>query len=93
MSTNTPDDEPSEWETERDAIHNAVAQVVHEQRGEMLLTTLVIAVTVSEAGEKLISCWTSPDQRQWESIGLLEYVRMDHGAHLAERRIVDQPDE
>jgi hypothetical protein len=85
----TEPEQSSEWETERDAIHNAVAQVVHEQRSEMLLTTLVIAVTVNDAGEKLMSCWTSPDQRQWESIGLLEYVRMDHGAHLAERRIVD----
>jgi hypothetical protein len=89
----TEPEQSSEWETERDAIHNAVAQVVHEQRGEMLLTTLVIVVTVNDAGEKLMSCWTSPDQRQWESIGLLEYVRMNHGAHLAERRIVDQPDE
>jgi hypothetical protein len=80
----------SEWEEERDRIHGAVADAVHDLRGDMLLTALVIGVTVNEDGEKLLSCWTSPDLRQWEAIGLLEYVRMDHGAHLAERRIVPE---
>lgn len=81
-------DQPTPWEQERDAIHNAVATAIHDLRGDMLLATVVIGVTVNDEGEKLLSCWTSPDQRQWETIGLLEYVRMDHGAHLAERRIV-----
>lgn len=80
-------DEPSVWEVERDRIHGAVATAVHDLRGDMLLSTVVIAVTVNEDGEKLLSCWTSSDMRQWEIIGLLEYMRMDHGAHLAERRI------
>ena len=80
-------DEPTEWEQERDRLHDAVASAVHDTRGDMLLTTVVIAVTVNQDGEKTLSCWTSPDQRQWETIGLLEYLRMDHGAHLAERRI------
>jgi hypothetical protein len=79
--------EPTEWERERDRLHDVIATAIHDLRGEMLLTTLVIGVTVNNAGEKLLSCWTSPDQCQWETVGLLEYVRMDHGAHLAERRI------
>jgi hypothetical protein len=81
--------EPTRWEQERDRIHDAVAGVIHNVRGDMLLSTVVIAVTANPEGEKTLSCWTSPDQRLWETIGLVEYVRMDHGAHLAERRIVD----
>ena len=77
----------SEWEDERDRVHGAVANAVHETSGNMLLSTVVIGVTVTDQGEKVLSCWTSPDMRQWEAIGLLEYVRMDHGALLAERRI------
>lgn len=79
----------SDWKDERDRIHNAIAEAVRDTRGDMLLSTVVIAVTVNEDGEKTLSCWTSPDQRLWETIGLVEYVRMDHGAHLTERRIVD----
>lgn len=73
---------------ESEQMHSAVAQAVQDTRGDMLLNTVVIAVTVNDQGEKTISCWTSPDQRLWETIGLIEFVRMDHGAHLAERRIV-----
>jgi len=79
----------SDWENERDRIHGAIADAVRDARGDMLLSTVVIAVTVNDNGEKTLSCWTSPDQRLWETVGLLEYVRMDHGAHLAERRITD----
>lgn len=79
----------SSWDEERDLVHGAVAEAVRKARGDMLVSTVVIGVTVSEDGEKTLSCWTSPDQRLWETIGLLEYVRMDHGAHLVERRIVD----
>lgn len=80
-------EEPSEWEQERDAVHSTLAQVINELRGDMLLSTVVIAVTVNDQGEKTLSCWTSPDQRQWETMGLLDYVHSDHQAHLAERRI------
>jgi hypothetical protein len=80
-------EEPTGWETERDRIHDAVATAVHDLRGDMLLSAVVIGVTVNADGEKLLSCWTSPDMRQWEIIGLLEYVHLDHQAHLAERRI------
>lgn len=80
-------DESTEWEQERDRIHNAVATAIHDLRGDMLLSTVVIGVTANADGQKALSCWTSPDQRLWETIGLLEYVRLDHGAHLAERRI------
>lgn len=79
----------SDWDEERDLIHGTVAEAIRKTRGDMLVSAVVIAVTVNGEGEKTLSCWTSPDQRQWETIGLLEYVRMDHGAHLAERRIVD----
>lgn len=81
-------DAPTTWHQERDRIHDAIATAIHDLRGDMLLSAVVIAVTVDSGGEKKLSCWTSPDQRQWETVGLLEYVRMDHGAHLAERRIV-----
>lgn len=80
-------EEPIEWETERDRIHDAIATAIHDLRGDMLLSAVVIGVTVNADGEKLLSCWTSPDMRQWEIIGLLEYVHLDHQAHLAERRI------
>ncbi|MFI0156178.1 hypothetical protein [Streptomyces lydicus] len=83
----------SNWGAERDRIHSAVATAVHDIRGDMLLNMVVIGVTVNDQGEKLLSCWTSPDQRQWETIGLLEYVRMDHGAHLAERRIANEDEQ
>lgn len=76
-----------DWGTESDRIHAAVAEAIREQRGDMLLNVVVIAVTANDQGEKTLSCWTSPDQRLWETIGLVEFVRMDHGAHLAERRI------
>ncbi|WP_406170382.1 hypothetical protein OIE52_39440 [Streptomyces canus] len=79
----------SEWEAERDRIHGAVAEAVRDLRDDMLVSSVVIAVTVNDNGEKTLSCWTSPDQRLWETIGLLDYVRMDHGAHLTERRITD----
>lgn len=84
-------DQPSEddWDAERNQIHGAVADAINTARGDMLLNLVVIAVTVNDQGEKLLSCWTSPDQRLWETIGLVDYVRLDHGAHLAERRIVD----
>jgi hypothetical protein len=77
----------SDWEAERNRIHSAVADAVHETSGNMLLSTLVIAVVINGEGEKQLSCWTSPDVRQWEAVGLLEYVRMDHAALLTERRI------
>lgn len=79
----------SSWDGERDRIYGAVAEAVRDLRGDMVVGSVVIAVTVNDAGEKTISCWPSPDQRHWETIGLLEYVRMDHGAYLTERRIVD----
>ena len=79
----------SDWEAERDRVYGAVADAVRDLRDDMLVSSVVIAVTVNKDGEKTISCWPSPDQRHWETIGLLEYVRMDHGAHLAERRITD----
>lgn len=81
-------DDPPTWDQERDRIHDAIATAIHGLRGDMLLSTVVIGVTANSDGEKQLSCWTSPDQRQWETVGLLEYVRMDHGAHLAELRIV-----
>lgn len=77
------------WDAERNEIHSAVAKAIDTARGDMLLNVVVIGVTVNDQGEKALSCWTSPDQRLWETIGLVEYVRMDHGAHLAEQRIVD----
>lgn len=77
--------EPDAWDAERDRIHDAVATAIHDLRGDMLLTTVVIGVTVNSDGEKLLSCWTSPDQRQWETIGLLEYLRMHHAGNLAGR--------
>ncbi|WUH94542.1 hypothetical protein OG900_33300 [Streptomyces sp. NBC_00433] len=77
--------DPSTWDQERDRIHDAVAGAVHDLRGDMLLSTVVVGVTVNSDGEKLLSCWTSPDLRQWETIGLLEYLRMHHAGNLAER--------
>lgn len=88
MGDTTDDD--TDWDTERNAIHSAVAQAISDTTGDMLLNTVVIAVTINDQGEKVLSCWTSPDQRLWETIGLVEYVRMDHGAHLAERRIIEE---
>jgi hypothetical protein len=79
----------SDWDAERDRVYGAIAEAVRELRDDMLLSSVVIAVTVNQDGEKTISCWPSPDQRHWETIGLLEYVRMDHGAFLAERRLGD----
>ncbi|MEU0979010.1 hypothetical protein ABZ488_07305 [Streptomyces griseus] len=78
-----------EWEQERDRIHDAIAGALRGLRGDMLVASVVIGVTVNNKGEKQLSCWTSPDQRQWETVGLLEYVRMDHGAYLAQRRITE----
>lgn len=77
-------DDPT-WDAERDRIHDAVATAVHDLRGDMLVQTVVIGVTVNTDGEKLLSCWTSPDLRQWEAIGLLEYLRMHHAGNLAGR--------
>jgi len=79
----------SRWDEERDRVYGAVAEAVRDLRGGMLVSSVVIAVTVNDEGEKTISCWPSPDQRHWETIGLVEYVRMDHGAYLTERRVVD----
>lgn len=76
-----------DWAAESDRIHAAVAEALREHCGDMLLNAVVIAVTVNDRGEKALSCWTSPDQRLWETIGMVEFVRMDHGAHLAERRL------
>lgn len=87
----SPDDteqHDSDWDDERNAVHNAIATALNDLSGYMLLNAVVIGVTVNSDGEKTLSCWTSPDQRLWETIGLLEFARMDHGAHLAERRIV-----
>lgn len=83
----------TDWDAERDRVHDALANAIRETRGDMLLSTVVVAVTVNNEGEKTLSCWTSPDQRLWETVGLLEYARMDHGAHLAERRIVGDGEE
>jgi hypothetical protein len=79
----------SEWPQECDRLHSAVADAVKDLRDEMLVSSVVIAVTVNGDGEKSLSCWTSPDQRHWETIGLIEYVRLDHGAYLVERRVMD----
>lgn len=83
------DTDESDWDTERNAIHSALANTISKIRGDMLLNVVVIGVIINGQGEKALSCWTSPDQRLWETIGLLEFARMDHGAHLVERRIVD----
>lgn len=78
----------TDYSAENDAVHSAVAEAVRTMRGEMLANVVVIGITVNDEGQRTLSCWTSPDQRLWETIGMVEFVRMDHGAHLAERRIV-----
>ncbi|MEU6058019.1 hypothetical protein [Streptomyces sp. NPDC047097] len=76
-----------QWERERDRVHDALAAALRDLNGGMLVASVTVVVTVNSDGEKQLSCFTSPDQRQWETIGLLEYVRMDHGAYLAQRRM------
>lgn len=85
--------DPPTWDAERDRIHDAVAGAVHDLRGDMLLSTVVVGVTVNDQGEKLLSCWTSPDLRQWEIIGMLEYLRMHHAGNLADRHPGREGDE
>lgn len=82
-------DEDQEHDEVSSAIHNAVAFVLHQHKKEMLLNTVVIAVTAGQDGDKTISCYASPDQRTWETLGLLEFVKLDTSAYLTERRVVD----
>lgn len=83
------DEEDQEHDKVAADVHDAIATVLHRTKHEMLLNTVVIAVTADQQGEKTLSCFTSPDQRTWETLGLLKFVQLDHGAFLTERRIVD----
>ena len=78
---------------ERDVMAGAVQDAVSKmdgRDGEMVTEFVVIAVIYNKDGEKLLSAWTARDQRQWTSLGLIEFYKLDHQAYATERRLHDE---
>lgn len=78
-------------EEDRDRIHAALAAVLHEQ-DQLLVSSVVITVTINEQGEKGLSFHTAPDQRTWETLGLLESMRLEYAAYYTEKRVAPDSD-
>lgn len=78
-----------EREKMADAIQTGVSSMAGRD-GEMVAEFVVIAVMYDKDGQKLMSAWTAPDQRQWTSLGLIEFYRLDHQAYATERRLHDE---
>lgn len=72
-----------------DALQNAIVKM-DDRDGEMLTEFVVIAVMYNKDGEKSLSAWTARDQRQWTSMGLIEFYKLDHYAYATERRLHDE---
>jgi hypothetical protein len=63
---------------EHDELRSMAAGKVQELMTEaspgcMVTQFLVLAVTMDQDGEKGMWALTPPDQRKWESLGLMEY--------------------
>lgn len=76
---------------DRHRIHAALASALNEQ-GLLLVSSVVITVSINDQGEKLLSCHTAPDQRTWETLGLLESTRLEYTAWYTEQRVVPDSD-
>lgn len=72
-------------------VHAALASVLGQQ-GQLLVSSVVVAVTIDDQGHKSMSLHTAPDQRTWETLGLLEHVRLEYAAFLTEQRVAPDSD-
>jgi hypothetical protein len=76
---------------DRHQIHAALASTLHEQ-GQLLVSSVVITVSINDQGEKTLAVHTAPDQRTWETLGLLESVRLEYAAYITEQRVAPDSD-
>ncbi|WBQ03008.1 hypothetical protein [Kribbella sp. CA-293567] len=82
------DDERREGEHQ---VHAALASAFSQQ-GRLLVSSVTVAVTIDDQGHKSLSLHTAPDQRTWETLGLLEHVRLEYAAFMTEQRVVPDSD-
>lgn len=71
---------------QQEAALQAVGDLVGQlYPGAMVQRFVVIAEIIDADAERAVWCTTAPDQRAWDTLGLLDFARLiEHAAYRAE---------